>query len=224
MLVEQIKRPMRLRIFLLLLAVISISLCGYSQVPSAISGKILNKDNLEPLPYASIRLKNHPIGTVSNEEGEFDFYIPKSKRNDTLSISFIGFNPYELPISAINGEVKVELSPSVNVLALSLPPPPLPLLLFLPSLLSSSTPSLLPPTLCPPPFFLSTVLSSRLLPHISRQCSLTASTPSFLPPALSLSLPLPPTLPLSFLLRVIIAVIRIQLNELGSLLETLGRL
>ncbi len=116
MLVEQIKRPMRSRTFLLLLAVISISLCGYSQVPSAISGKILNKDNLEPLPYASIRLKNHPIGTVSNEEGEFDFYIPKSKRNDTLSISFIGFNPYELPISAINGEVRVELSPSVNVL------------------------------------------------------------------------------------------------------------
>ena len=107
---------MRKRTILLFLGVAFISICSYSQVPYAISGTILNKENREPLPYASIRLKNHPIGTVSNDDGEFDFYVPRSKRNDTLSISFIGFNPYELPITAISGEIKVELTPSVNVL------------------------------------------------------------------------------------------------------------
>lgn len=104
------------RQFLLLSALMLASLCSYAQVPNAISGTILNKDNQEPLPYASIRLKNHPIGTVSNDEGEFDFYIPKSKRNDTLSISFIGFNSYEIPLSAVGESIRIELSPSVNVL------------------------------------------------------------------------------------------------------------
>lgn len=98
------------------LGIVLISLSAFSQVPSAISGIVLNKDNQEPLPYASIRLKNHPIGTVSNDDGEFDFYIPKSKRIDTLSISFIGFNSYEIPLSSIEQFLQIELSPSVNVL------------------------------------------------------------------------------------------------------------
>ena len=102
--------------FLLLPALLLFGLSVYGQVPSAISGTILNKESQEPLPYASIRLKNHPIGTVSNDDGEFDFYIPKSKRSDTLSISFIGFNSYEIPLSSIGESVRIELAPSVNVL------------------------------------------------------------------------------------------------------------
>lgn len=104
------------RRLLLLLGTGIVSLSLHSQVTNAISGTILNKESQEPLPYASIRLKNHPIGTVSNDDGEFDFYIPKSKRNDTLSISFIGFNSYEIPLSAISSFLQIELSPNVNVL------------------------------------------------------------------------------------------------------------
>ncbi len=88
----------------------------YAQDNSVITGKIINGEDKEPLPFASIRLKNHPIGTISNENGEFDFYIPKSKRNDTLSISFIGFNSYEVPLVNINRELKIVLTPSSNVL------------------------------------------------------------------------------------------------------------
>jgi hypothetical protein len=88
----------------------------FSQDNSVITGTILNYEDKEPLPFASIRLKNHPIGTISNENGEFDFYIPKSKRNDTLSISFIGFNGYEIPLSNIKDKLLIELSPGYNVL------------------------------------------------------------------------------------------------------------
>lgn len=87
-----------------------------AQDNSVITGTVLNFEDKEPLPFASIRLKNHPIGTISNENGEFDFYIPKSKRNDTLSISFIGFNGYEIPLSNINDKLLIELSPGYNVL------------------------------------------------------------------------------------------------------------
>jgi len=88
----------------------------FAQDNSVITGKIINGEDKEPLPFASIRLKNHPIGTISNENGEFDFYIPKSKRNDTLTISFIGFNSYEVPVSNVNRELNIVLTPSSNVL------------------------------------------------------------------------------------------------------------
>lgn len=102
------------------IALFFLILCAGSEIHaqdhSVITGKVINGENKEVLPFASIRLKNHPIGTISNENGEFDFYIPKSKRSDTLSISFIGFNSYEVPLSNINREIEIVLSPSVNVL------------------------------------------------------------------------------------------------------------
>ena len=88
----------------------------YAQDNSVITGKIVNGEDKEPLPFASVRLKNHPIGTISNEKGEFDFYIPKSKRSDTLNISFIGFNSYEVPLANIDRELEIVLTPSSNVL------------------------------------------------------------------------------------------------------------
>ena len=101
-------------VFFILVQIISTSL--HAQENSVITGKIINSEDKEPLPFASIRLKNHPIGTISNEEGEFDFYIPKSKRNDTLSISFIGFNSYEIPLALIDRKLEIVLRPSTNVL------------------------------------------------------------------------------------------------------------
>ncbi len=101
-------------VFFLMLQTIGTGI--YAQNNSVITGKIINGEDQEPLPFASIRLKNHPIGTISNENGEFDFYIPKSKRNDTLNISFIGFNSYEVPLVNIDRELKIILSPSSNVL------------------------------------------------------------------------------------------------------------
>lgn len=100
----------------LLILTQTITLSVSAQDNSVISGKIINGEDKEPLPFASIRLKNHPIGTISNENGDFDFYIPKSKRNDTLSISFIGFNSYEVPLAHIDRKLEIVLRPSTNVL------------------------------------------------------------------------------------------------------------
>ena len=92
------------------------SLTGFSQSKGAISGVVLDKEHNEPLPFASVTLKNHPIGTISNENGEFDFYIPESKRNDTIQISFIGFITYEIPVSSAMSKLNIELQPSSEVL------------------------------------------------------------------------------------------------------------
>lgn len=108
---------MRLTFLVLFLLILLTPVTGlYAQNNSVITGKIINGEDNEPLPYASIRLKNHPIGTISNDDGDFDFYIPKSKRNDTLNISFIGFNSYEVPLMNIDRELEIVLTPSSNVL------------------------------------------------------------------------------------------------------------
>ncbi len=102
--------------FVLVIILLTIIPDVLAQDNSVITGQIINGEDKEPLPFASIRLKNHPIGTISNENGDFDFYIPKSKRNDTLTISFIGFNNYEVPIANINRKLEIVLTPSSNVL------------------------------------------------------------------------------------------------------------
>ena len=107
-------RPTFIVVFLLVAQMISLN--TFAQDNSVISGTIINGEDQEPLPFASIRLKNHPIGTISNENGDFDFYIPKSKRTDTLNISFIGFNSYEVPLVNINRKLEIVLTPSSNVL------------------------------------------------------------------------------------------------------------
>lgn len=87
-----------------------------AQNQSYITGAITNSENNEPLPFATITLKNHQIGTTSNDEGVFDFYIPQSKRLDTLAVSFMGFNTYYVPIQNINNPINIQLQPAENIL------------------------------------------------------------------------------------------------------------
>lgn len=103
------------RKFLLLLLLLSTSIL-YSQNINVYSGVITNKETNEPLPFASISLKNFPIGTISNEKGEFNFYIPGTYKNDTISVSYIGFNSYEVAISQALRKFKIKLNPSNEVL------------------------------------------------------------------------------------------------------------
>ena len=48
--------------------------------------------HLEPLPFATIALKNKGKGTVSNNNGEFGLKITPDLFNDTLSVSYLGYH------------------------------------------------------------------------------------------------------------------------------------
>ncbi len=104
-----------IKIFFIIILSFS-NLTSIAQSKSVISGVVKNQENDESLPYASITLLNYAIGTISNEEGEFDFYIPKSKQNDTISISFIGFNTHLIPVRNIKSPLEIRLTPATNLL------------------------------------------------------------------------------------------------------------
>jgi len=85
-----------------------------------IAGKVIDQVTKEALPFASVFIKGKTIGVVSNDQGEFDFYVPQELRNDILVVSMIGYKAFEAPVWSLlntNSEsVTVELQTSVTLL------------------------------------------------------------------------------------------------------------
>lgn len=73
-----------------------------------ISGKAIDKDTKEPLPFATIGIKGQSIGTITNLMGEFDFHISSELRNDLFVINMLGYKTYEVPVWTL-----LEISPLV---------------------------------------------------------------------------------------------------------------
>ena len=79
-----------------------------------ISGKILDKENNEPIPFASIYLEGQNVGTTSNEEGEFVFHFLTSKTDDNITISCIGYESLEKKVTEFMPNQKILLSSNIT--------------------------------------------------------------------------------------------------------------
>jgi hypothetical protein len=69
-----------------------------------ISGKVINQDNGEPIPFAGISVAGRSIGTVSNGQGAFVLKIPVAYANDSLKISSVGYQSVTQLISATKNQ------------------------------------------------------------------------------------------------------------------------
>jgi hypothetical protein len=63
-----------------------------------ISGKLLNKETNEPIPYANIGIMNSNVGTISNPDGSFSILIPAQQIQDSLTLSALGFGRGKIPV------------------------------------------------------------------------------------------------------------------------------
>lgn len=63
-----------------------------------ITGTILDDASGEPLPFATIGLKNIGKGTVTNTGGGFGLKIAPDYLNDTLLVSYLGYMGREIPV------------------------------------------------------------------------------------------------------------------------------
>jgi hypothetical protein len=84
----------------------------------SITGTIIDIETSEPLPFASIGIKHKPIGTVSNLQGTFTFHIPQSYHEDTLYVSVMGYQPYEILLKNVSttSHLRVALKPAPHYL------------------------------------------------------------------------------------------------------------
>jgi len=64
-------------------------------------GKIINREEKEVIPYASISVLGTNLGTISNIDGVFELKIPESMKGDTVVFSCLGYIQQRIPISTV---------------------------------------------------------------------------------------------------------------------------
>lgn len=64
-------------------------------------GKVIDRDEKVALPYSSIFILRKNIGTVTNNDGEFELKIPESMSLDTIIVSCLGYRQHLQSIAEI---------------------------------------------------------------------------------------------------------------------------
>lgn len=67
-----------------------------------VSGVVKDKASRKRLEYVNISLPGTPIGTVTNEDGEFSLKIKNGQKVEAIEISHIGYCNYRQPINGEN--------------------------------------------------------------------------------------------------------------------------
>ncbi|HEX2936340.1 MAG TPA: carboxypeptidase-like regulatory domain-containing protein [Bacteroidales bacterium] len=68
------------------------------------NGSVKDALNNDPIPFASIYIKNKPIGTISNQDGYFSLKVPKELSSDSVCFSFLGYRTKTLAASDLHTE------------------------------------------------------------------------------------------------------------------------
>ena len=69
------------------------------QTYASIKGKVVDKETLNALVFASVTLKESNIATITNIDGEFIIKIPENETSKSLEISFLGYKNKVIPLS-----------------------------------------------------------------------------------------------------------------------------
>ncbi len=97
------------KLFLLLLAVLSISLCASAQ-PRTVKGTVVYAGDQEPLVGATILPVGDGNGVMTDIDGRFTIEVPAKVK--TLQVSYVGMLTREVAITS--GEMRIELTNSEN--------------------------------------------------------------------------------------------------------------
>lgn len=78
-----------------------------------IVGKLTNKSNQEPIPFANIGVVGSYIGAASNLDGVFEFKIPDQLINQTIQASAVGFTTFTETIKncMLSDTLRIDLTP-----------------------------------------------------------------------------------------------------------------
>lgn len=77
-------------------------------------GVLLDSTTNKPVEFANIGIVGKGFGTVTNENGEFNFTVPDSLEKESIKISMIGYKPKTLNYAAISAQPKIRLAQAVT--------------------------------------------------------------------------------------------------------------
>lgn len=69
-----------------------------------IAGKVFDAKSREPLAFASVGIVGKSLGTVTNANGKFDFFIPREFSSDSIVISHVGYQSFRDKIISLVGK------------------------------------------------------------------------------------------------------------------------
>ncbi len=81
-----------------------------------ISGKVVDKETQEVIPFASIGIMGKSLGTITNLQGEFDFHLPTELRNNIFVITSLGYKTFEAPVWSLLSDSLVVRMEKSNLL------------------------------------------------------------------------------------------------------------
>lgn len=86
---------------LLSIALFLLAFHTVSQAQITVKGRVVDKETREAVPFATIIIRGHALGTTTSESGEFSFRITESLRNDIAEFSCMGYSSVRFPLAAI---------------------------------------------------------------------------------------------------------------------------
>jgi hypothetical protein len=66
-----------------------------------IRGRVLDRMDRQPIPFANIYIEGKSKGIISNTDGQFVFKLDSKYIGDTLQISCVGYQIYKAPVSSL---------------------------------------------------------------------------------------------------------------------------
>jgi hypothetical protein len=87
----------------------------YCQQPDYVRGKVIDSKTSEPVPFATIRLKNSQVGVISNAEGDFRISSKPGFQSDSLIVSCIGYHRLSVGFNILksSGMNNLKLVPNI---------------------------------------------------------------------------------------------------------------
>ncbi len=109
---------------LLLLLPFFLFTIGHSQnhsktLQNTITGKVVEKDNGMPLPYAYLKINTTSLGTATDGDGHFKITIPKKYDTYIITISYLGFEDLQLTVKDFKAKNGTTFTMKSEALALN---------------------------------------------------------------------------------------------------------
>jgi formylglycine-generating enzyme required for sulfatase activity len=88
----------------------------FAQTRLVITGNVFDARSKEPLPFATIGVKGKVEETISKLNGSFELLVPNAYIDDTLTVSYLGYIPFQKKISTLQSVENIYLEESYTLL------------------------------------------------------------------------------------------------------------
>ena len=90
---------------------------SFAQNLQEYKGEVLDKNTNKPLALADLTIANSNISTITNNAGEFSIKVPDNLAQNTVTISYLGYQKLEISLSDFKDNTTFYLSQAPTVLA-----------------------------------------------------------------------------------------------------------